>query len=128
MAQDLSKEIQGLKDMLANFELALVKDRDTCPSTFSEIAGEHTKSLQELKLVIIERFTKQDKKIDDINERLLKVEPISEIFSHITWLRSSFVSFMIFLSIIGGGVAVIITAIGWFKTWVASAVVANHMI
>lgn len=127
MAQDLSKEIQGLKDMLANFELALIKDRDTCPSTFSEIAGEHTKSLQELKIVIIERFTKQDKKIDDINERLLKVEPISEIFSHITWLRSSFVSFLIFLSILGGGIAVIITAIGWLKSWVAAAAL-NHAI
>ena len=127
MAQDLSKEIQGLKDMLANFELALIKDRDTCPSTFSEIAGEHTKSLQELKIVIIERFTKQDKKIDDINERLLKVEPISEIFSHITWLRSSFVSFLIFLSILGGGIAVIISAIGWLKSWVAAAAL-NHAI
>lgn len=113
--------------MLANFELALIKDRDTCPSTFSEIAGEHTKSLQELKIVIIERFTKQDKKIDDINERLLKVEPISEIFSHITWLRSSFVSFLIFLSILGGGIAVIITAIGWLKSWVAAAAL-NHAI
>lgn len=127
MGNDLAREIKDLKDTLANFELTLIKDRDTCPTTFSDIAGQHTKSLQELKTVIIERFSKQDAKIDDINERLLKVEPISEIFSHITWLRSSFVSFLIFLSILGGGVAVVISAISWLKAWVAAAAL-NHQI
>lgn len=118
--QKLMCEMTDLKEMVVLLQKTLIQDRDSVPPSFSQIAGEHMKGLSSLQKTVEQYFEKNNEKMDSLSERLDKVQPIVEIFGHLTWMKSSFVSILMFLAALGAGAVAFFNGVEWLKGWIAA--------